>query len=65
MLSNRELLIILSQNKKDLTKFATYLGESRQAIKFRMLSDKPKNSLYGVYVEYLINNSRIVECAGK
>ena len=58
MLTNKEINEILRQKKRELTKFAKFLGISRQALVFRLGTEDKKNNLDGMFVEFLINEKR-------
>lgn len=57
MLSNKEIKDKLKITRKAAS-FARYLGISYQGLSARLKSDKPKDNLYGVYVEYLLNDNK-------
>jgi len=52
MKTNAEISNLLKASKQ-LTAFAQYLGMSRQGLYLRLSSNKLKDNLWGVYVQFL------------
>lgn len=57
MLSNNQIKEKLRITRKAAS-FARYLGISYQGLSARLKSDKPKDNLFGMYVEYLLNDDK-------
>lgn len=60
MLSNSQIKEKLRITRKSAS-FARYLGISYQGLSARLKSDKPKDNLFGMYVEYLLNAEEILK----
>lgn len=55
MLENKKIKELLKNNHGDLQKFADFIGISREGLYYKLKCGHKKDSLYGVYQEFLIS----------
>ena len=55
MFYTNEQILVRLQEKRQLTRFARFIGISQQGLRKRLESQKLKDNLSGVYIQFLLS----------